>query len=454
MHSAGAPARAGVLDAGIASLPPLVRAQLHRPRACRPRRSGRCSRRAAAASCRSSPSPGTVALAPSAPYAAAKSAALSWARSYGAAAREHGVAVTIVNPGPVATPGFPQSALLRSRWGRLLMVDAERCAERLLAAADRRAPEVFVPQWWRVAAAFQGAAPALTARVAGARLAHRSAPAPETAPHEQPGRADHRRQLRHRPRHRTAADRARLRGRADAPAAGSPRSARRRARRDRRRRRRLDRGGPGRDRRRGAPAGPARLARQQRRRRRRHGRPRRRRRARARRVLEPNFYAHVALTDELWPLLRESPRARVIVVSSSLGTYSSSGSITYGASKAALTSWARALTVAARPLGIEVTVVNPGPVVTTTFPHHELLQHRWKGKLVIGVEQCVNDVMRRVDRGGGELWSHRSFRLPAVAAGDRAVHVRPLFRVSPLSGSAIPGDRGRRSLTMASGTAA
>ena len=27
--------------------------------------------------------------------------------------------------------------------------------------------------------------------------------------------------------------------------------------------------------------------------------------ARARRVLEPNFYAHVALTHELWPLLRE-----------------------------------------------------------------------------------------------------------------------------------------------------
>jgi short-subunit dehydrogenase len=135
---------------------------------------------------------------------------------------------------------------------------------------------------------------------------------------------------------------------------------------------------------------------------------------RARRVLEPNFYAHVALTHELWPLLRESPRARVIVVSSSLGTYSSAGSITYGASKAALTSWSRALSVAARPAGIEVTTVNPGPVVTTTFPHDELLKHRWKGKLVIGVEQCVDDIMRRVDKGGGEVWSHRAFRVPAV----------------------------------------
>src|SRR4029077_1904189 len=103
-----------------------------------------------------------------------------------------------------------------------------------------------------------------------------------------------------------------------------------------------------------------------------------------------------------------------IVVSSSLGTYSSSGSITYGASKAALTSWGRALAVAACRAGMEVTVVNPGPVVTTTFPHHELLQHRWKGRLVIDVERWFDDIMRRVDGGGGELWSHGLFRLPAV----------------------------------------
>ena len=31
---------------------------------------------------------------------------------------------------------------------------------------------------------------------------------------------------------------------------------------------------------------------------------------RARRVLETNFYSHVALTHELWPLLCDSPRAR------------------------------------------------------------------------------------------------------------------------------------------------
>jgi short-subunit dehydrogenase len=104
----------------------------------------------------------------------------------------------------------------------------------------------------------------------------------------------------------------------------------------------------------------------------------------------------------------------VIVVSSSLGTYASSGSITYAASKAALTSWGRALAVAAQRIGMEVTLVHPGPVVTTTFPHRELLQHRWRSKLVIDVERCVDDILHRVDRGGGELWSHPLFRLPAV----------------------------------------
>jgi short-subunit dehydrogenase len=136
--------------------------------------------------------------------------------------------------------------------------------------------------------------------------------------------------------------------------------------------------------------------------------------ARARRVLEPNFYAHVGLTEALWPLLRDSPRARVIVVSSSLGTYASAGSITYGASKAALTSWGRALAVAARAHGIEVTMANPGPVVTTTFPHHELLKDRWRRRLVIDVDRCVDDIMRVVDRGGGEVWSHGIFRVPAI----------------------------------------
>jgi len=79
--------------------------------------------------------------------------------------------------------------------------------------------------------------------------------------------------------------------------------------------------------------------------------------------------------------------------------------------------------------------------VTTTFPHHELLQHRWKGKLVIDVERCVDHVMRKVDRGGGDVWSHPLFRLPAV-----------LQAVAPGTYDRSSSDRGLRgSATRAAG---
>jgi short-subunit dehydrogenase len=183
VHAAGAPARAGVMDADLAryrsSLELNYIGLVRVATAFWPLLEARQGRLVPVVSVA-----GSVALAPSVPYAAAKSAALSWARSYGAAARDHGVAVTIVNPGPVETPGFPQGALLRSRWGRLLVVDAERCAERLLAAADRRVPEAYVPQWWRAAAALQGAAPGLMARIAERAWRHdpRVAVAPEATP--------------------------------------------------------------------------------------------------------------------------------------------------------------------------------------------------------------------------------------------------------------------------------
>lgn len=137
---------------------------------------------------------------------------------------------------------------------------------------------------------------------------------------------------------------------------------------------------------------------------------------RAAAVLEANFYAHVELTRELWPLLREA-KGGVIVISSGLGTYASAGSPTYGASKAALTSWARALRVAGRREGVRVLAANPGPVSTDSFPHEALLADRFKKHLVISVERCVSDIMRAYDRNRSEVWSRGAFRLLAIAQG-------------------------------------
>jgi uncharacterized protein len=110
---------------------------------------------------------GTVALPAAAPYAASKHAALAWSRALAAAARPVGVRVLTVNPGPVTTDGFPQSALTRDRRLRWSVIGPDTCADAIIRAIDRDRTEVFVPAWWRAAAILQALAPATTARAAG-----------------------------------------------------------------------------------------------------------------------------------------------------------------------------------------------------------------------------------------------------------------------------------------------
>jgi uncharacterized protein len=107
---------------------------------------------------------GTVALPSSNPYGVSKAAALAYSRALAARGRDEGVLVTTVNPGPVPTPGFPQRSLQKRRLTRLITTDADVCAARILDAADRGTPEIFIPQWFRAFAALQALAPVLMAR--------------------------------------------------------------------------------------------------------------------------------------------------------------------------------------------------------------------------------------------------------------------------------------------------
>jgi short-subunit dehydrogenase len=115
---------------------------------------------------------GSVPLERSAPYACSKHAALAWSRALVAPARAQGVIVTSACPGPVPTPGFPQPGIVRHPLGRLLLIDAARCARGMLDASDRGRPEVVLPRRYRLPIAIQGVAPGLVARV----LAHPRAP--------------------------------------------------------------------------------------------------------------------------------------------------------------------------------------------------------------------------------------------------------------------------------------
>ncbi len=111
---------------------------------------------------------GTVTVPGSAPYAASKHAALAYSRALAAAGRKSGVRVLTVNPGPVSTPGFPQSSLLRSPLLRRVVLTDDACARAILNAYDHDRTEVTIPRAWRAVGVVAALAPTTVARISGA----------------------------------------------------------------------------------------------------------------------------------------------------------------------------------------------------------------------------------------------------------------------------------------------
>jgi short-subunit dehydrogenase len=108
---------------------------------------------------------GAVALAPAGPYSASKHAQLAFSRSLTGLLAARGVRVHTVLPGFVETEGFPQRAVLASRFFRRAVIAPADVAERLVGAVENGKREVFVPRWYRIFAIAQALAPGLVARL-------------------------------------------------------------------------------------------------------------------------------------------------------------------------------------------------------------------------------------------------------------------------------------------------
>jgi short-subunit dehydrogenase len=117
---------------------------------------------------------GTVAFAPAGPYAASKHAQLAFSRSLTGLLGSRGVRVHTVLPGFVETEGFPQRAVLRSRFFRRAVIRPELVAERIANAVESGKRELFVPRWYRVFSLAQALLPGVSARLV-ARSGYRRA---------------------------------------------------------------------------------------------------------------------------------------------------------------------------------------------------------------------------------------------------------------------------------------
>ncbi len=96
----------------------------------------------------------------------------------------------------------------------------------------------------------------------------------------------------------------------------------------------------------------------------------------ARRVFEPNFFGTLRLTQTILPLMRAQKSGHIVQVSSHAGVKAFAGFGIYNASKFALEGFSEAMAQEVNPLGIKVTIVEPGPFRTSFAGSSLLLSHR------------------------------------------------------------------------------
>lgn len=84
----------------------------------------------------------------------------------------------------------------------------------------------------------------------------------------------------------------------------------------------------------------------------------------ARMQMETNFFAVLAMTQAVLPILRKQRSGHILQISSMSGLRANSGTGLYNASKFALEGMSEALALELQPLNIRLTLVEPGPFRT------------------------------------------------------------------------------------------
>jgi NAD(P)-dependent dehydrogenase (short-subunit alcohol dehydrogenase family) len=84
----------------------------------------------------------------------------------------------------------------------------------------------------------------------------------------------------------------------------------------------------------------------------------------ARRVMEVNFFGVWRMTQAVFPAMRERRSGRILTISSIGGMLGQPFNDAYSAAKFAVEGFMESFAQVARPLGIHVSLIQPGPVIT------------------------------------------------------------------------------------------
>ena len=103
-------------------------------------------------------------------YSASKFALIGWSDALYQEEKPNDVHVGLVNPGFIATEGFPAAELTSKRATRWLVSTDERAAKAILDAGLRRRAEVYVPRPWRLIPTLRTLTPGLLRRAGGGKI--------------------------------------------------------------------------------------------------------------------------------------------------------------------------------------------------------------------------------------------------------------------------------------------
>ncbi len=115
------------------------------------------------------------------------------------------------------------------------------------------------------------------------------------------------------------------------------------------------------------------------------------------RLMRLNYFGTVYVTKAVLPSMVERGRGHIVNISSVAGRIGTPFESAYSASKFAVTALTEALDVELRPLGVKMSMVNPGPVETEFFDARGVPYAR-KSPKPVSAERVAKAVLAAVDR--------------------------------------------------------